>query len=439
MSPRPFVRWAARAAATGLALAAGAAAAAGCSDAAPSRERAAPTAPAAESLPAPVVLGAMRANVDLVAGTMTFEPIPAPGTSSSSSSASSSPSARGARAPGAPLAAIYGDQNVTVRLSNTAVAVTIDPTTGRKRFTGNVTVTNLRPHPIGDEQGAATPPDTMGIFVFFSTEPIITAPTPCAGCTITVFNYHGVKTFDQPSRKYFFYPERLPANGSSTARTWVFDASPAVTNFYFDVLLSAAWPPPNETRWAVRLDGDSLPDTQEEPRWRIEQAGVNSATATGGMVTISVNNNATRRYFRRDSVASAGNAYIETRMQLNSSNAGRPEGRIVIDDGVRHMALGVARASVWFSDANNTFLPGTPLSVPTAATAQNVYQLRKYGADSIVFYVNGTRGGAFSYAALPVTAYAGTAPLLIFGNRSLQGPSGSSWDYVYYEIGTPFP
>ena len=52
-------------------------------------------------------------------------------------------------------------------------------------------------HSDGDEQGAAVPPDTMGIFVFFSTEPVVTAPTPCAGCTVTV------------------------------ARTWVFDASPA--------------------------------------------------------------------------------------------------------------------------------------------------------------------------------------------------------------------
>ena len=432
MTPRGerHVRWTGPAAAALALLAPLIVAAGGCADAPPSSAPAEGAAPPPTAGPMTVV-GALRATVDLTAGTMTFEPMPA--------ASAGGRSGRGAVV--APRPAIYGDQNVTVRLSNSAVAVTTDATTGRRRYTGNVSLTNLLAHAIGDEQGAAVPADTMGIFVFFSTEPFVTAPTPCAGCTVAVFNYHGTKTFDQPSRKYFFYPERVAAGGTSTARTWVFDASPAVTNFRFDVLLGAAWPPPNETRWAVRYDGDSLPDTQEEPHWRIETSGTtgNSSTAAAGILTIAVGNRNLVRYFRRDSVGTAGDAYIETRMQLNSSNATQPEGRIVIDDGVKHIALGVAKASAWFSDASNTFVAGTAFSVPTAATAQNVYQLRKYAADSAVFYVNGTRGGVLSYAALPATGYPGEAPLFMFGNRSLQGPSGAAWDYVYYEIGTPFP
>ena len=125
-------------------------------------------------------------------------------------------------------------------------------------------------------------------------------------------------------------------------------------------------------------------------------------------------------------------------MQVATGNPNRPESRIAIDDGVRFVALGVARNSVWFTDATGNYLTGTPFAF-TADGGQNTYQLRKYGADSAVFFVNGIRRGARPYTAFPVTAYAGVAPLFQFGSESLAGAATGIWDYVVYESGVPLP
>ena len=390
-----------------------------CGDRAPGSE------PVARSLPpAPLSGGTvLRGSVDMRTGSLTFE---ATGSALPASSASR---------------AVFGDQGVLVRLYNTPVAIDSTTTPGTKTWTGNVGLRNLMSHAIGDEQAGAAPPDTMGVFVFFASNPTVTAPSPCTGCSVTVNRFDGTGTFTAAGQRYSFWAERVAAGDTTrTRRLWSFSAPSQVTAFSFDVLVSAAWPPPDEARWKVNLNGDSLPDTQEEPRWRIEQSGNgNSYSATGGILTINAgNNNAVLRFYRRDSVASAGSAYLETRMQLSSANANRPEGRIVIDDGVRFVALGIARGSVWFTNSTANFLAGTPFSINTTS-GFNVYQLRKYGADSVVFYVNGTRGGAMTYASFPTTAYAGTAPLFMFGNRGITGASSGAWDYVIYESGVPLP
>jgi hypothetical protein len=335
--------------------------------------------------------------------------------------------------------AMYGNQGVDVRIYNTPVAIDSTTTPGTKTWTGNVGILNLLTHSIGDEQATAAPPDTMGIFVFFTATPTVTAPVPCAGCTVTINTFDGTGSFTTAGQQYFWWNERLA--GGDTTRTrklWSFSAPSQVTAFSFTVLVGASWPPPDESRWKVTLNGDSLPTTQEEPRWRLEQVGGGSFTATGGLLTVTAASNGTRRFFRRDSVASTGSAYIEARVQIGSGNPNRPESRMVIDDGVRFVAIGVARNNVWFTDANGSYLTGTPFPI-AADGGQNIYQLRKYGADSAVFFVNGTRRGARAYTAFPVTAYPGVAPLFQFGNESLAGAASGVWDYVVYESGVPLP
>ncbi|HKG90716.1 MAG TPA: hypothetical protein VKA84_02420, partial [Gemmatimonadaceae bacterium] len=131
MTPRGerHVRWTGPAAAALALLAPLIVAAGGCADAPPSSAPAEGAAPPPTAGPMTVV-GALRATVDLTAGTMTFEPMPASGAAAATSAGGRS--GRGAVV--APRPAIYGDQNVTVRLSNSAVAVTTDATTGRRRY-----------------------------------------------------------------------------------------------------------------------------------------------------------------------------------------------------------------------------------------------------------------------------------------------------------------
>jgi hypothetical protein len=336
--------------------------------------------------------------------------------------------------------AIYGDQNVLVRLYNTPVAIDSVSVPGTKTWTGNVGLRNLTAHVIGDEQAGAAP-DTMGVFVFFTTEPTVTAPVPCAGCAVIINRYDGTGSMSTMApQKYFWWRDRVAANDTTKARKlWSFSAPSQVTSFSFAVMVNAAWPPPDEARWKVTLNNDSLADTQEEPRWRIEQVGTgNTYTASAGTLSITVGNGGIFRFYRRDSVTTTSSAYMETRMLVASANQNRPEGRFAIDDGVRFIALGIARGAVWFTDASATFLAGTRVSINTTS-APNIYQLRKYGADSAVFYVNGSRGGMIPYTSFPTTAYAGTAPLFVFGNRGITGASSGSWDYVLYEIGSPIP
>lgn len=372
------------------------------------------------------VLEALRGTVDVLAGTMTFEP--AAGTALPSTSA-----IRGQ---------VYGDQGVTVRVRNTPV--TTQTIGGKRRYSAQVGLQNLLPHPIGDEQAGLVTTDTMGIYVFVSGGPTVVATSsPCAACTVVPFNHQGTLTLDQPGRRYWHWQERVGAAGSASdttlaRRTWTFEADTAVTRFSFEVLVSAAWPPPHETSWKIEYAGDSIPDTQEEPRWRryVEGTGTSASNQVPGILRMSAGPREIVRFFRRDSVPFAGSAYVEARMALSSQQVNRAEARVLLDDGARFIAVGIARDKVWFTDSSNTFLPGAAFTALTTAN-QNTYQVRKYAADSVVLVVNGARVGALPYGQLPQQS--GGLPLVMLGNRGIVGSSVGDWDYVIYGIGRATP
>jgi hypothetical protein len=335
--------------------------------------------------------------------------------------------------------AIYGDQNVLVKLYNTTVVVA---GTTPKTWTGNVGLRNLTAHEIGDEQ-ALVAPDTMGVFVFFTAEPTVTAPVPCPGCTVNITRYDGTGNFSAAGQKYFWWRDRVAANDTTkTRKVWSFSAPSTVTAFSFTVMVSAAWPPPSETRWKVVLNNDSLPDTQEEPPWiRAPFGPASTTTASGGALTIATAANLGELdFYRRDSVRTTTSAYIEARVQTVGGILTRPAQLIAFDDGVKSVVLGISNGRVWFADSSHTFLAGTPINL--TSTTMTTYQLRKYAADSVVFWY-GTplvRGGRFTYLSLPNTAVPTIAPFQVFGQRAMSAAGVSSvWEYVLYEIGTPEP
>lgn len=378
--------------------------------------------------PLPATVAALRGSIDMRTGALSFEDV--------------TPSLIQAPAGGASRA-VYGDQNVSVKLYNSTVVIDSTTTPGTKVWTGNVGLRNLLTHAIGDEQGGAIAPDTMGVFVFFNTTPTITGTSgTCTGCAVTIVRADGTGNFSGTGQRYFWWRDRVAAGDTTKVRKlWSFSAPSAVTAFSFTVLVNAAWPAPNETRWKVVLNNDSLPATQEEPRWQIDSAlAGNSATASGGILTITtVNSGGMYRFFRRDSIAATGSAYIEARMQSTSANRNRPEARITIDDGVRYMSLGIAKDMIGFSDTSATFVTGTTATLTGTATTYNTYQLRKYGSDSVVILANGARMVSRSYALMPLTAYLAGESRFQFGNRSITSVSGGLWDYVVYEIGSPIP
>jgi hypothetical protein len=399
-----------------LVLLAGGVLVVGCADA-PTSERA----PIERDPPTRYV--ALRGEVDGDRGTLTFSAVPVGGSRI--------------------RPAVYGNQGQTIQLYNTPVTTSM-PDASTRRFEAQVGVRNLLDHFVGDEQSGASPPAIIGIFVFFTDGPTVTSPTPCAGCTISLVSQHGARTFTAQNQKYFHWQQRLAPRGTAgdtttTRTTWRFDASAAVTGFRFDVLISAPWVPPHETRWRVEYAGDSIPQTGAEPRWTLRNTAVFGAhAASNGILTINSGflSGVETTFFRRDSIGTNGNAYITASVRYNGGSVTLPEPQMVLDDGARFIALGIRSDQVGFINASRAFID-TPFGVTT--NTYRTYQLSKFGSDSAVFYVDGIRRGQVAYPLLPVTNFVSEAPLFQFGHVTLQFGTSSNWDYVIYEMGTATP
>ena len=380
----------------------------------------------------------LRGTVDVASGTLTFDPI----------------AANGSVIPGSGVSAsIYGDQGVTVRIYNSAVA-TGAPVAGKKSYSANVGIRNLLGYRIGDEQNATAPADTMGIYVFTNTAPVVSGTSSPCSCTVTVKNPTGSRPFTSASNQpYWYWPEIVGAagGGSDTTRarkSWVFEADTQVTRFSFDVLVSAAWGSPNDTSWRVEYPGDSLPDTQAEPRWRKLASPTASATIVANRLTLTnAGASDSTFYYRSDSISTGTSAYIEGRFRLdNGGLRGKPQVGLVLDDGVKMIGVFVSDSSKANNRAEIGFVKSTggAAFIGTAGTIDTLVvksiravQLRKYGSDSVVVYVDGSRRLSSTYANLPATR---GAAYYMFGARS-PGGSGSTatWESAVYQIGQPTP
>lgn len=365
-------------------------------------------------------LGVMRGTVDLDRGTLEFAPIAPAGIPGFSP-------------------AIYGDQNVNVRLYNSPVV--LDSSTSTWRWTANVGIRNMRAHFVGDEETSVAPLDTMGLYVFFVQEPV--PGQPCGGgCFARIANYQGTMSFDAPNRKYFHWPERLNPMGSAlgdTTRvrhTWTFETSAGVRSFSFNVLVAAAWPAPYETRWKTEYTGDVLPGSSA-PSWKTEIWGSGgNASVSSGSLFLRGNSRGLAMFYRRDPILPTADAYMNAVARLNGGTS-RPEIALILSDHVKLIGLGIANGTVGLISSAGLFLPGTTASL-TSGTHE--FQLRKYAADSIVYFVDGTRRGGGSYASLsadglttPSGAYAA------FGALPTSAGNNSTWDDVIWEIGVASP
>ncbi len=372
------------------------------------------SAPATPMGPAPTGVVMLQGTVDLDRGTLEFAPI--------------APSALSGFAP-----AIYGDQNVNIRLYNSPVV--LDSSTSTWRWTANVGARNLRPHPIGDEEISAAPLDTIGLYVFFVQEPV--AGQPCSGCFARIANFQGTMSFDAPQRKYFHWPERLGEMGSPLGdttrarRTWTFETSAGVRSFSFTVLVSAAWPAPYETRWRVEYTADALP-ANSAPGWKFAGSGGNASVSGGSLL---LRGRFSGLFYRRDPIAPTQNAYVHSVVRF-SGGGSRPEIGLLLSDRVKLIGLGVANGLVGLISSAGTFLPGTTSSLGNGA---HELQLRKYAADSAVYFVDGTRRGAMSYSNLSDDTFTPASSSVSFGGLPTTDGSNSTWETLIYEIGVASP
>jgi len=423
----------------------------GCQDA-PVAGALAPEPPPASALQAGLLSGRVDAD-----GSVSFDPVESGGAK---------------LAPGV-NAAIYGDQNVTVRLYSSDFAIDSTSVRGKKRWTFSVGLRNYLDYPIGSNQGGAQPDDTLGVYVVLVADPVVTSTSgPCSGsnCKIKVDSTtDGVGNFTAPGQKYYYWRERLaarqPVAGADTTsvrKRWVFTGPSAITGFRFVLMVSAAWPPPHDASWHVYYDGatDSLPDTQAEPRWKqrvlpgllgITTAGSETWSSAG--LVMKAASGANLYMYRADSLAAAESAYIEGRLSVNGSGSTTYAGvAFGLIDPERLIAVGVADGRVgfvnlayddlWILGRYNyrwQFVGSTYALQGNGGRKVHTYRLRKFGADSVRLEIDGSRVLGMRRSQLPPKPDDSDRVRAFFGVTGYGGAPTSTWSHLTYNYGTTQP
>jgi hypothetical protein len=321
--------------------------------------------------------------------------------------------------------AIYGNQNVTAKVTTSAFNLADNGTT--KTWTFKLAVHNLLNYPVGSIDGAAVPQDTIGMYVFFPTAPTAIAPNPCSGCAISILNTQGSANFTAPNQQYYWYHDRLAAKGqagdsTTDIPTWTFTAASTVTSFRFTIILSSPWPRGivgGDTTWSVFYNPlvDSIPDVNGKPRWKT--VGLkNNAVSTllsgtlnmfanhkngGGFFCVHLGNCSDDRfYYRSDNLDRTEQAYIEAKLSLTSGGS-NPSAIIALSDSVKFVGLGVGNGKVGFATYNQLTdrweWIGATVAVTT--TAAHAYRLGKFDATSATIYVDGVERLSAADSVLP--------------------------------------
>ena len=422
------------------------------------------------------IVGALRGEVDVLNGTMTFTPIDVPA---------------GHRMAGLNYA-LYGNQGTTVRLYNTPTGTTANsPIAGQSVDSAWVGIRNMLSYAIGDEQDSLeTKLDTMGIYVYFSS-----GPTASSGSgSVSLVNQQGTLAFDAPNQKYFWYRSYLwreiggvaradgkdtTVNVGPTAPTsrikWKFQRASTVLNYTFTVLISAPWPKPFETSWKVDWQGDSLPNRhaagtyESEPYWDSTRTTTGSSTIalvstapTYVQISNMVSGNR-REYVRKDTIADS--LFLEVRVADSTTSLGTvdtiPNAYFGVNTDAKFVVFGLNKSQIGVMNATYTGFAAAPARVtvacgaitPCAAATSNaafhVYKLVKRktnGIDSVLVFQDGGATPVIRalLSAFPNDPDPASRKYFIWGhnaintgnpNRILSTTWISRWDYVIYKIG----
>ncbi|MEO8881158.1 MAG: hypothetical protein ABI446_12265 [Gemmatimonadaceae bacterium] len=363
--------------------------------------------------------------------------------------------------------AIYGNQNVTARVTASAFNLSTGATT--KTWTFKLAIHNLLNYPIGSIDGAAVPWDTTGVYVFFASTPSVVSPAAC-GCAVTVLNTQGQASFTTPNQLFYWYPNRLAAKGQPGDSTtnnpvFTFTAPSKVTSFRFSILLSTPWPrglQSQDTTWKVFYDpaSDSFPDADAKPRWK--QVGVNyggTYSLSSGTLLMDVNHAGTifginfsndMFFYRSDNLNRSENAYVEAKLALTTAAGANPVAILGLADSVKFVGLGIGSGKIGFAtfDPHSLtwqWLAGGTLSMSTTGT--HTYRVGKFGAGTATVYVDGNE--LFSQTNLPnnfMPQYASTLGAqathlsVIFGITAQDANANATVSYVTYAFhATPKP
>ena len=341
--------------------------------------------------------------------------------------------------------ATYGN-SATMNVHSTSFSIDSTTTPNIKVWSIGVGLRNLLAYPIGANQAATSTLDTSGVFVFFSSAPVVTLPAVCPGCTVTVTNNMGTSSFTASNQKFFWYYNRLQAmQGTPSTDTtrnnpiWKFTGPKAVTGFTFVLLISAAWPASNQAQSTVSYDGtaDSFPNINAEPRRKVagfNLGGSESWSSAGLSLATPSGNDA--YFIRNDSLSATEPLLFDATFASNSATNGEPEVLFGFLDPKAYV-IGVALDKVGFVTAAGlpwSFTGPTYTFPGPNGSASHHYRLRKYGSDSAVLCVDGGRVLKTTTAALVSSNITGA--LEIWGSGGQTGGATSTWTNASYSLGT---
>ncbi|MDB4910559.1 MAG: Regulator of chromosome condensation repeat-containing protein [Gemmatimonadetes bacterium] len=315
--------------------------------------------------------------------------------------------------------AIYGNQNVTAKVTTSNFLLTNNGTT--KTWTFKLAVHNLLPYAVGSVDGVSSAPyDTVGMFVFFPSAPTVVSPTAC-GCAVSVLNTQGMGNFTAPNQLYYWYHDLLATKGvvgrdsTTSIPTWTFTAPSKVNSFRFFVILSSPWPrglQTQDTAWSVSYNptADSIPDVSASPRWKrigLNYGGTNSSASSGLTMNVSHSSRGgpdDMFFYRSDNLNRTENAYIESRLSLPTSGGSKPVMILALADSVKFVGLGIGNGKIGFATFNQStftweWTAGATLAMTT--TSAHTYRVGKFGATTATVYVDGVEKFSSANSLLP--------------------------------------
>jgi hypothetical protein len=325
---------------------------------------------------------------------------------------------------------------------------------------------NLLGYAVGSNYAQVAPPDTSGIFLFFTQPPVVSIPAGCA-CSVIVNNPSATGSFTAPNQKYYWYRSRMAtytggAAGKDTSTNnaefefkTTYIPPDTAHAFKFSLQVSAAWPPPNEAQWNVLYDNvqDSFPDLQGKPRWRkffIAQDpnfGTDTWT-TAGQLTVSAGGVNKSIYFSRNDSLGQKSAILQAVVKVSNGGSAVTQAIIGLMEpaGGKRITIGLSGTRLGFdSFRNNNGAWSSSNVANTSCTsaagscgAFNVYrtiQVRKFGTDSVSVCVDGKRRFKILYSQLEPVEGTWAPSSAIFGVSHGNNDAGI-WSNVSYTIGT---
>ena len=364
------------------------------------------------------------------------------------------------RSASAVSAAIYGGPT-TVNVFGTNTVFTSNG--GKRNWTFLVAMRNLLSYAIGSNYAASAPPDTSGVFLFFSQTPVVTFPNPCPTCVVNITNAMGTRVFTSTTPQPFYWYLSRPTAKQGTIGTdttmdqaWSFQqpnfgGADTVHSFTFVLLVSAMWPPPNETSWQVTYDGtaDTLPDVNGKPLWKqlTIQGSIGKETwkPVGPLVLSAPNKNKDISFSRFDSLGNMS-AFMDITVSVDLGTNGEVAAVFGFWEpaGGRTIMVGVTPQVVEFVgidsvSTDNAFNQWVGLSGLSSVNASGTvtYRLRKFARDSVMLCVNGSRSLVATYSQMqPLSSNLPANISAFFGLQSQSHKASGTFTSVSYTIGT---